>query len=144
MSAYRKGEYIRLADSIRQSHRAQIWRRLGGKKLTDTESGKKLDVWTERISACRNSGQGVKSWCRENHICEATYYKWQRKVFELIQTQQVRFAEITPQPQPGGNIAVTVRVAGAEAEIYSGADHPISRLPILWRFRGYAKQYRKI
>ena len=40
MSAYRKGEYIRLADSIRQSHRARIWRRLGGKKLTDTESGK--------------------------------------------------------------------------------------------------------
>ena len=107
MSAYRKGEYIRLADSIRQSHRARIW---------------KLAVWAERISACRNSGQGVKSWCRENHICEATYYKWQRKVFELIQTQQVHFAEITPQPQPGGNIAVTVRVAGAEAEIYSGAD----------------------
>ena len=74
------------------------------------------------ISACRNSGQGVKSWCRENHICEATFYKWQRKVFELVQTQQVHFTEITPQPQPGGNIAVTVRVAGAEAEIYSGAD----------------------
>ena len=92
------------------------------RNLQTLNQEKKLAVWAERISACRNSGQGVKSWCRENHICEATYYKWQRKVFELIQTQQVHFAEITPQPQPGGNIAVTVRVAGAEVEIYSGAD----------------------
>ena len=44
------------------------------------------------------------------------------KSIRINQTQQVHFAEITPQPQPGGNIAVTVRVAGAEAEIYSGAD----------------------
>lgn len=92
------------------------------KNLQTLNQEKKLAVWAERISACRNSGQGVKSWCRENHICEATFYKWQRKVFELVQTQQVHFTEITPQPQPGGNIAVTVRVAGAEAEIYSGAD----------------------
>ena len=81
------------------------------RNLQTLNQEKKLAVWAERISACRNSRQGVKSWCRENHICEATYYKWQRKVFELIQTQQVHFAEITPQPQPGGNIAVTVRVA---------------------------------
>ena len=94
------------------------------RNLQTLNQEKKLAVWAERISACRNSGQGVKSGCRENHICETTFYRWQRKVFELVQTQQVHFTEITPQPQPGGNIAVTVRGAGAEAETYSGADAP--------------------
>ena len=33
------------------------------------------------------------------------------------------FAEVTPpQPVCSGNVAVTVRIAGAEADIHSGAD----------------------
>ena len=79
---------------------------------------------TGRISECRSSGQKVKVWCRENGICEQTYYKWQRRVFEMAQEQQeVSFAEVTPlQPVRSGKVAVTVRVAGAEADIHSGAD----------------------
>lgn len=93
------------------------------KKLQTLNQEKKLAVWAERISACRNSGQAVRVWCQENHICEATFYKWQKKVFELVQTQQqVSFTEISPWTQPSGTVAVTVRIAGAEAEIYSGAD----------------------
>ena len=42
------------------------------RNLQTLNQEKKLAVWAERISACRNSGQGVKSWCLENHICEAT------------------------------------------------------------------------
>ena len=36
----------------------------------------------------RNSGQNVKAWCRENGVCEQTYYKWQRRLFEMAQAQQ--------------------------------------------------------
>ena len=37
--------------------------------------------------------------------------------------QEVSFAEVTPiQIVRSGNVAVTVRIAGAEADIHSGAD----------------------
>ena len=93
MSAYRKGEYMRLADSIRESRRARIWRCLRGKELTDIESGKE--------TGCMGRA--------DLSLPE------QRSRREIV-------VEITLPPQPGGNIAVTVRVAGAETEIYSGAD----------------------
>lgn len=66
----------------------------------------------------------VKTWCRENDICEQTYYKWQRRLFEMAKAQQdVQFAEVTPvQPVRSANVAVTVRIASAEADIHSGAD----------------------
>ncbi len=84
----------------------------------------KLALWAGRISECRNSGQNVKDWCRENGICEQTYYRWQKRLFEMAKAQQgVQFAEVTPaQSVRVGNVAVTVRVAGAEADIHSGAD----------------------
>ena len=84
----------------------------------------KLALWAGRISECRGSGQNVKTWCRENGICEQTYYKWQRRLFEMAQAQQeVRFAEVTPVTTTrSGGIAVTVRISGNEADIHNGAD----------------------
>ena len=95
-----------------------------GKDLQTLNSQNKLALWAGRISECRNSGMAVKTWCKENSICEQTYYKWQRRLFEMAQAQQeVQFAEVTPvQPVCCGNVAVTVRIAGAEADIHSGAD----------------------
>lgn len=82
----------------------------------------KLALWAERVSACRNSGLSVKAWCRENGVNEQTYYKWQKKLFTVAQAQQEsRFAEVTPV-HASGNIAVTVRISGAEADIHSCAD----------------------
>ena len=90
-----------------------------GKDLHTLNGPYKLALWAGRISACRNSGQNVKVWCRENGVCEQTYYKWQRRIFEKKQAQQaVRFGEVTPvHPSHCGNVAVTVRIAGAEADV---------------------------
>ena len=84
----------------------------------------KLALWAGRISECRSSGQNIKDWCKENGICEQTYYRWQKRLFEIAKAQQeIQFAEVTPaQPVGCGNVAVTVRIAGAEADIHSGAD----------------------
>lgn len=91
------------------------------KDLQTINSQNKLALWAGRISECRNSGQKVKVWCKENGVCEQTYYKWQRRLFELAQMQQkVQFAEVTPVQC--GNVAVTVRIAGTEADIHSVAD----------------------
>ena len=108
-----------------------------GRELQTLNGQNKLALWAERISACRNSGLSVKTWCKENSVCEQTYYKWQkrlfampevvewqRRLFEIAQAQQkVSFAEVTPvQPVRSGSVAVTVRISGAEADIHSGAD----------------------
>ena len=94
------------------------------KDLQTLNSQNKLALWVGRISECRNSGQNVKTWCRENGVCEQTYYKWQKRLFEMAQAQQaVQFAEVTPiHAVRCGNVAVTVRISGAEADIHSGAD----------------------
>ena len=94
------------------------------KDLQTLNSQNKLALWAGRISECRNSGLSVKAWCKENGICEQTYYKWQRRLFEMAKVQQeVQFAEVTPiRPVRMGNVAVTVRIAGTEADIHIGAD----------------------
>ena len=52
------------------------------------------------------------------------YYRWRKWLFEMAMRQQEgQFAEITPERvEHVDGIAITVRVAGAEADIYSGAD----------------------
>ena len=93
------------------------------KELQALNQQNKMAVWAERISACRDSGQGVKIWCREHGICEGTFYKWQKKLFEMAKSQQqAAFVEVTPPVLPAAEIAVTIRIAGAEADIHSRAD----------------------
>ena len=63
----------------------------------------KMAEWRIRIGEFRNSGQTIKEWCREKHICLKTYYKWQRIIWdaeaedrsiEPIKTGEIQFAEI--------------------------------------------------
>ena len=85
----------------------------------------KMAEWAERISECRNSGQSVRSWCLQNGISEPTYYKWQKKLYEMAKTQrESRFAEITPRQTRTGpsSVAVTLRLGDITAEIHNGAD----------------------
>jgi len=94
------------------------------RELQTINQQSKLALWAGRIKACRSSGQSVKEWCKENSICEQTYYRWQKKLFEIAKAQQgVCFAEVTPaQVTHTHNVAVTVRLSGAEADICNGAD----------------------
>ena len=92
------------------------------KELRTINQEHTISLWAERISACRNSNLSVAQWCKENEVCVQTYYRWQKKLFAMAQAQQEsRFAEVTPF-RAAGNIEVTVRIAGAEADIYRGAD----------------------
>lgn len=43
----------------------------------------KMQQWIGRIKECRESGKTVKSWCKENGICEQTYYAWLKKIRTL-------------------------------------------------------------
>lgn len=91
--------------------------------LQTVNQQRKLSEWAERVTACRSSGQSVKTWCRENGVSEQTYYKWQRRLYELAQNQQEnRFAEITAPAMNRSGVAVTVQLGGVELDIHNGAD----------------------
>ena len=95
-----------------------------GSELQTMNAQNKLALWAERVSAYRSSDLSVRDWCKENDICEQTYYRWQRKLYGIVKAQQEqsRFAEITPARACSGKAAVTVRIAGTEVDIHSGTD----------------------
>ena len=85
----------------------------------------RMEYWKNIIIQCQNrpEGQSAKQWLKENGICEATYYLWQKKIrqqsYELMaedkqflsapqKTEEITFAEI-PIPQsknmPGIHLA---------------------------------------
>ncbi|WP_281740713.1 transposase [Holdemanella biformis] len=40
----------------------------------------KTKQWMKTIKECRESGLPVKTWCKQNNVCEQTYYKWLKKL----------------------------------------------------------------
>ena len=93
------------------------------KSLSVVNQQQKLGEWAERVSACRNSGLSVRAWCQENGVSEQTYYRWQRRLYELAQEEREGgFGEITPNRRTPGSIAVTVQSGGAELAVHNGAD----------------------
>ena len=96
------------------------------RELQTLNQQNKLAIWAERVTECRNSGLKVKDWCKENGISEQTYYRWQKRIYELSQPKhEVNFAEITPNHSVYSTAAVTLRINGIEADIYTGADTAI-------------------
>ena len=78
------------------------------------------------MEACRNSGQTVSQWCRENGVAISTYFMWQRKVFQAVSERaEVCFAEVpvysTAAPTVG-NPAVVIHAGELKIELCSGAD----------------------
>lgn len=80
--------------------------------------------WAARIRSCRGSGLSVRQWCSDHQISPQTYYRGQRRLFDMVKAQQeVQFADVTPErPSSVGEVALTVRIAGTEADIHNGAD----------------------
>lgn len=80
--------------------------------------------WAARITECRGSRRTVEQWCTDHKISPQTYYRWQRRLFDMVKAQQeVQFVDVTPErPSSAGSVAVTVRITGAELDIHAGAD----------------------
>lgn len=80
--------------------------------------------WADRIRSCRGSGLSVRQWCSDHKLSPQTYYRWKKRLFDMVKAQQeIQFADVTPErPSPVGGVAVTVRISGAEVDIHNGAD----------------------
>lgn len=44
-------------------------------RVTKVKRQVSLERWKSIITECRSSGEPVHKWCKENGICEQTYYK---------------------------------------------------------------------
>lgn len=86
----------------------------------------KAAEWATRITECRNSGLSVNTWWKNHNICTQTYYRWQKRQFEIAQAQQeVQFAEVTPV-QP-------VRCVDLSLPLIVGRDiHTMRLTPLLY------------
>lgn len=84
-----------------------------GKGMTSAElkHRAKLQEWAARIQDCRSSGLSVRAWCRQEEINAATYYRWERELLALAETEPcssvsaVRFAELPAPKRVSRNVA---------------------------------------
>lgn len=45
--------------------------------------------WLEVLKACKESGQPVAVWCKENHICKSSYWYWHKKFGDEVAVRAV-------------------------------------------------------
>ena len=97
----------------------------------------KLQEWAARIQDCRSSGLSVRAWCRQEEISATTYYRWERELLALAETEPcssvsaVRFAELPAPKQVSRNVAersATLHIGNASLDIYPGCDTEQLRL----------------
>ena len=96
-----------------------------GRELQAVNHNQRLAEWSKRVEACRNSGQTVTQWCRENGVAISTYFLWQRRVFQAVSERaEVCFAEVpvySMAPREGKTAAV-IHAGELKIELCSGAD----------------------
>ena len=71
----------------------------------------KTEQWMQRIKECRESCLSVRKWCRQNNLCEQTYYNWLKKLRTLaVESGTVSAPTFVPVNQIGSekeNIIIT-------------------------------------
>ena len=91
----------------------------------------KLQEWSARIQDCRSSGLSVRAWCRQEEINATTYYRWERELLALPETDPrssvpaVRFASLPTLKQVSRSVAercATLHIGNASLDIYPGCD----------------------
>ena len=96
-----------------------------GGELQTANHNQRLAEMSKRVEACRNSGQTVSQWCRENGVAISTYFLWQRRVFQAVSEKaEVCFAEVpvySTVPAEGSTVAV-IHAGELKIELCSGAD----------------------
>lgn len=92
-----------------------------------------LERWKLIITECRSSGRPVSRWCKENGICEQTYFRYLKKLRELEldkipdslmpvpDEKPASFKKLEVQtPASGNRTAVIIRLNNAVIEVSEG------------------------
>ncbi len=90
--------------------------------LREINGHNQMEVWSERVSACRTSGLSVAQWCNEAGVNPSSYYRWQRKLFQKLQeTNEICFAEIPTKHLPSNNTVATLHIGDTCVELRNDA-----------------------
>lgn len=95
----------------------------------------KREQWLSLISDCQTSGMTVRSWCKQNQICEQTYYRNLRMLREKACSDFPLDAISTPEnltpasfkklevqaPVSNTQAAVIIHLPAATIEVANGA-----------------------
>ena len=97
----------------------------------------KLQEWAARIQDSRSSGLSVRAWCRQERINATTYYRWERELLALAETEPcsavpaVTFAELPEPKKMSRNVSercATLHIGKASLDIYPGCNAEQLRL----------------
>ena len=94
-----------------------------------------INIWRERVMACRSSGKTIVDWCAENGINLKTYYYWQKKVWDkeimdlspetktkLLESRSIQFAQVNLGPVDSSSDAdIVIRKDAWTVEIRNSA-----------------------
>lgn len=102
-------------------------------RITKVKRQVSLERWKSIITECQSSGTPVYRWCKENGICEQTYYRKLKLLREqeldklplsLVPVQEEKptaFKKLEVNvPVPNTQAAVIIRLNGATVEISEG------------------------
>ena len=93
----------------------------------------RIEQWRKNITECQASGMSVRSWCKQNNLCEQTYYKYLRRFRQELcdslpvpvepPEKPVQFLKLTVQtPVPHAQAAVIIHLPNATVEVQNGVD----------------------
>lgn len=102
-------------------------------RVTKVKKYLKREQWKSLIKECQASGMTIASWCKQNDICEQTYYRNLKILREEIcdslpvpaqkSEQPVMFKKLEVQsPLPSTQAAVIIHLPSASLEIQNGAN----------------------
>lgn len=109
-------------------------------EVTKVSNDIKTKLWIEKIQSCKTSGMTVRKWCKENKICEQTYYKWLKKLKTIaIENNLVEVPRFIPVPVIPHSYASPESVAHVIKEKYVNGV-PLYRQEQEWkRFRSMGR-----
>lgn len=102
-------------------------------KVTAVRKRLNREQWKSLISECRSSGMTVSRWCKENNICEQTYYKNLKKLREeMIESLPSPLSVANEHPAtfqklefqlaiPESKASVLIHLPNATLEVQNGA-----------------------
>ena len=89
----------------------------------------KIEIWKERIQACKASGLSVLQYCKNNHLSKGQYYYWHKIINEptTSSVSQPVFAEVLAQSDVLSSYeGIKINYKNVEISISSKKDIPLA------------------
>ena len=83
-------------------------------------NNEKVELWKNRIEACKSSGLTIRSWCKENKVSASQYHYWINKLYKEENCDDIKWAKVTLEPENNKTInenPIILHFHGAKIEI---------------------------